>query len=281
MYTSFVAVGDSFTEGLDDLQPDGTYRGWADLVAARLATRDPGLRYANLAVRGRRLERIRDEQVPQAVAMRPDLITLAAGGNDILGFRVDVPSLTESFHHMVADLTGTGATVVVFAGFDPRGRLPLSRVLAARAAAYNAAVVGSARALGAHVVDLWHLVELYQDDMWAPDRLHLSSSGHLLVADAVLGVLGFEGEHATAASGAVTDAARRRWLAARRDDAAWARTYLAPWVGRKIRGRSTGDLVEPKRPELTQLAEQSEPSGLSPRRIDLREAEHHAARHRS
>jgi len=281
VYASFVAVGDSFTEGLDDLQPDGTYRGWADLVAARLAARDPGLRYANLAVRGRRLERIRDEQVPRAVAMRPDLITLAAGGNDILGFRVDVPSLTESFHHMVVDLTRTGATVVVFAGFDPRGRLPLSRVLAARAAAYNAAVVGSARALGAHVVDLWHLVELYQDDMWAPDRLHLSSRGHLLVADAVLGVLGFEGEHATAASGALTDAARRRWLAARRDDAAWARTYLAPWVGRKIRGRSTGDLVEPKRPELTLLAERSEPSGLSPRRIDLREMDHHAATDRS
>jgi hypothetical protein len=116
----------------------------------------------------------------------------------------------------------------------------------------------------AHVVDLWHLVELYQDAMWAPDRLHLSSRGHLLVADAVLGVLGFEGEHATAASGAVTDAARRRWLAARRDDAAWARSYLAPWVGRKIRGRSTGDLVEPKRPDL---------AAVVPDTLDLRDRE--------
>jgi hypothetical protein len=169
---------------------------------------------------------------------------------------------------------------VVFAGFDPRGRLPLSRVLAPRAAAYNAAVIDSAQALGARVVDLWHLAELYQDDMWAPDRLHLSSRGHLLVADAVLGVLGFEGDHASATSGAVTDAARRRWLAARRDDAAWARTYSAPWVGRKIRGRSTGDLVEPKRPELA-LVTQSEPSPLSSRRIDLRQAQHHAARERS
>src|SRR4051794_32880600 len=81
--------------------------------------------------------------------MRPDLITLAAGGNDIIGFRVHVPSLTESFHQVLADLTGTGATVVVFAGFDPLGRLPVSRVLAARAAAYNAAVVRSAHELGA------------------------------------------------------------------------------------------------------------------------------------
>jgi lysophospholipase L1-like esterase len=264
VYARFVAVGDSFTEGLDDLQPDGTYRGWADLVAAELASRQPGLRYANLAVRGRRLARIREEQVAHAVAMQPDLVTLAAGGNDIIGFRVDVPSLTKAFHAMVADLTATGATVVVFAGFDPRGRLPMSRVLAARAAAYNAAVVDSARRLGAQVVDLWHLVELYQDDMWAPDRLHLSSRGHLLVADAVLGVLGIEGVHATATSGAVTDAARRRWLAARRDDAAWARTYFAPWVGRKIRGRSTGDLVEPKRPHLAEV------TGPALSSIDLR-----------
>lgn len=40
-YTSFVAVGDSFTEGMSDLLPDGTYRGWADLLAARLAARSP------------------------------------------------------------------------------------------------------------------------------------------------------------------------------------------------------------------------------------------------
>jgi lysophospholipase L1-like esterase len=275
VYTRFVAVGDSFTEGLDDLRADGTYRGWADLVAAALADRNPGLRYANLAVRGRRLARIRDEQVPPALAMRPDLVAVAAGGNDIIGFRVDVPSLTRSFHEMLAELTATGARVVVFAGFDPRGRLPMSRVLAARAAAYNAAIVGSARQLGADVVDLWHLVELYQDDMWAPDRLHLSSRGHLLVADAVLGVLGIEGVHVTATSDAVTEAARRRWLAARREDAAWARAHLAPWVVRKVRGRSTGDFLEPKRPDLEAL------TNLPPRRIDLRDWDRSDARDRS
>jgi hypothetical protein len=34
MYETFVALGDSFTEGLDDVRPDGSYRGWADLGAA-------------------------------------------------------------------------------------------------------------------------------------------------------------------------------------------------------------------------------------------------------
>ncbi len=264
VFSSMVALGDSFTEGLDDLRPDGGYRGWADLVAARLATPTGDLRYANLAVRGRRLARIRDEQVPRALAMRPDLVTFAGGGNDIIGFRCDVPALVQMFRDVLADLAGTGATIVVFAGFDPRGRLPLGAVLAARAARYNAGIRASAGELGAAVVDLWHLAELYQDSMWAPDRLHLSAAGHALVADAVLDVLGMEGPHASASTQQVTDAARRRVLATRRADAAWARTYLAPWVGRQVRGRSTGDLVEPKRPDLSPLA---------PTTVDLRTRE--------
>ena len=84
-WRSYVAVGDSFTEGLDDPYPDGSFRGWADLVAARLAAEAPdGLGYANLAVRGRLFPEVIVEQVPVALAMKPDLISFAAGGNDVL-----------------------------------------------------------------------------------------------------------------------------------------------------------------------------------------------------
>src|SRR5215475_764137 len=83
-WRSYVAVGDSFTEGMNDLRPDGTFRGWADLVAARLAaerargTADgradaPSAKgdfgYANLAVRGRLFHAIVDEQVPVALSL--------------------------------------------------------------------------------------------------------------------------------------------------------------------------------------------------------------------
>jgi lysophospholipase L1-like esterase len=231
-YASMVALGDSFTEGLEDEGPDGRYRGWADLVAGELATRNPEFRYANLAVRGRRLARIRDEQVPRALAMQPDLVTLSGGGNDIIGFRCDVPALSRMLHEVLNRLAGTGATVIALAGFDPRGRLPLGRVLAARAAAYNDALADSADQVGARVVDLWHQADLYQDVMWASDRLHLSSRGHAVVA---------------------AEAVRRDWVSARRADAAWVRTYFAPWVARQVRGRSAGDLVEPKRGKLTVL----------------------------
>lgn len=251
MFGSYVALGDSFTEGLDDLRPDGTYRGWADLVAAELATAAPGFRYANLAVRGRRLAQVRDQQLDAALAMQPDLYTLAAGGNDILALRCDVDGLGRDLAEMVERLVATGAAVVVFTGFDARGRVPLGRPLAARTAQFNLSVAQSAGRLHARLVNLWALPGLSQDRMWARDRLHLSAAGHTLVARAVLAVLGlpvrlpvpdvWEGEE------------HLRWPAARRADALWVRSYLAPWVGRKLRRRSTGDGIDPKLPELTVL----------------------------
>ncbi|GAA3075002.1 hypothetical protein GCM10020254_18660 [Streptomyces goshikiensis] len=89
-YTSFVAVGDSFTEGMSDGLPDGSYRGWADLLAARLAAREPGFRYANLAVRGKLIGQIAGEQAPVAAGMGADLVTLVGGLNDALRPKVDM-----------------------------------------------------------------------------------------------------------------------------------------------------------------------------------------------
>ena len=250
MYETYVAVGDSFTEGLDDRRPDGGYRGWADLVAAELATRTADFRYANLAVRGRRLQRIRDEQLPLAEAMSPSLVTIAAGGNDLIGFRCDVAALTRSMHELLERLAHTAGTVVVFTGFDPRGRLPMSRMLAARAATYNASIRWSADQLGARVVDLWIMAGLSDPRMWANDRLHLSSEGHALIAGAVLDVLGVTPRHGAAPP---PQPAGRPWLSARRSDAQWVGSYFAPWVARKVRGRSAGDLVDPKRPMLSSV----------------------------
>lgn len=253
-YDSLVALGDSFTEGLEDRRPDGSYRGWADRVALHLAHRTPGFRYANLAVRGRRLQGVVVEQLPRAEELRPSLVTVSAGGNDILGLRCDVEALGRGMADVLARLAATGATVVCFTGFDARGRLPLGRPLAARAARYNALVTAAAELEGARVVDLWRLPGLYDDRMWSSDRLHLSSDGHALVARAVLRVLDLDAGEDDARP---LDATDRAWLAARHDDLVWARTHLAPWVGRKLRGRSSGDLIDPKRPELAPL----EPGG--------------------
>src|ERR1700722_6312510 len=111
---SFVAIGDSFTEGLDDAAPGGGFRGWADRLAGLLAAEYPGLRYANLAVRGKLLRQIVAEQVPAAAAMSPGLVSIAGGGNDILRPGADPDILAELFDAGVAGLQGAGARMLIF-----------------------------------------------------------------------------------------------------------------------------------------------------------------------
>lgn len=245
----FVALGDSFTEGLDDLRPDGTARGWADLVADVLASTQPSLEYANLAVRSLGIDAVVDEQVPAAVAMGPDLVSVAAGANDLLSVRVDVDRVVRRMAEALATLTAAGAQVVVFAGFDPRAQLPTGRLLTGRTATYNAGIRATAKRHGALLVDLWTMEQLSDPRLWAPDRLHLSTIGHQHIASVVLERIG----HAAPTDWQVPgdEAQRRRWLTARAGDLAWSWEHLRPWVIRKIRGRSMGDGRSAKYPELT------------------------------
>lgn len=244
----FVAVGDSFTEGLDDLLEDGYPRGWADLVAGHLARQDEDFRYANLAVRSRRIEQIVIEQIPEAMAMRPDLTSIVAGGNDILGLRVDLGLIADIFDLAVTKLTATGATVVAFTGFDPAGRLPFSDQLGRRVETFNQRIRESVAANGAVLVDLWAMPELADPRLWGPDRLHLDADGHRHVAGAVLHALGETPSFPWPVQ--VDSPWQPSRLAARLDDLSWSRRHLAPWVIRKVRGRAMGDGRYAKRPDL-------------------------------
>ena len=120
---SFVAIGDSFTEGLNDAAPGGGYRGWADRLAGLIAVEHPGLRYANLAVRGKLIRQIVAEQVPAAIAMSPGLVSLAAGGNDIIRPGGDPDTLKDANATLAADTPGvfvnavTGKVAYVDPGF--------------------------------------------------------------------------------------------------------------------------------------------------------------------
>ena len=253
---TFIALGDSFTEGLDDPRADQPgYLGWADRFAQMLATQQPGLRYANLALRGKRLAQVADEQVPQAVAMAPDLVSLAAGGNDLLGLRSDPDALAQTFDDLVGTLVTAGSRVLIFTGYDPR--YPVLRLIRGKVAVYNAHLRAIAAQHGCDLVDLWAMAVLRDPRALSADRLHLTPAAHHRVALRTCEVIGAAvgedwREPWPAPDGAIAPG-RSAWLAARRTDLRWAQAHAAPWVARRLRGVSSGDGLAPKRPELAPL----------------------------
>ncbi|MYS21299.1 Lysophospholipase L1 [Streptomyces sp. DvalAA-14] len=253
---SYTAVGDSFTEGVGDPGPDGAWIGWADRLAVLLAERSAraappgGFRYANLAVRGKLLDQIVAEQVPRARELAPDLVTFCAGGNDILRPGSDPDAIADRFEAAVADLGSAVGTVLVCTGFDTRG-VPVLRHLRGKIATYTAHVRAIADRHGCPVLDLWSLRSVQDRRAWSADRLHLSSEGHTRVALRAAQVLGLDGAGDPDQPWPLQP--QRLPSQVRRDNIVWAREYLVPWIGRRLRGASSGDEVTAKRPDLLPL----------------------------
>ena len=245
-WTSYVAIGDSFTEGLDDPLDDGTYRGWADLVATRLAARRPDLRYANLAVRGRLLDAVIEEQVPVALGMTPELVSFCAGGNDMLRPSFDLDQFHDRLERVIGRFVAAGSDVVMFTSADVTAVLP--RLLRGRVSRLNDVVRVVAAAHGATLVELWHHDGFRDARMWSEDRLHLSTYGHQRVSSLVLDALGAESDPEWRTG--LPPLPPKPWLHARHADLRWARQHLTPWLRRRLTGRSSGDTVRPKRPRL-------------------------------
>ncbi|WP_299537003.1 SGNH/GDSL hydrolase family protein [uncultured Streptomyces sp.] len=236
-YTSLVAIGDSFTEGMSDLLPDGTYRGWADILAARLATRTPGFRYANLAVRGKLISQIVTEQVDAAVALQPDVVTLVGGLNDTLRPKCDMGMVTARLEEAVERLAPACKTLVLMRSPGRNG--PVMERFRPRMEELFTLVDALAARHDAVVVDLYGAPSLGDPRLWDFDRLHLTAEGHERVAEAVWQALGLPAE--TDWQTPLAPTAPLRWANRRVDDVRFARQHLVPWIGRRLTGRSSGD----------------------------------------
>jgi lysophospholipase L1-like esterase len=245
----YVAIGDSFTEGMGDERPDGTPRGWADRVAAGLAeAHGEDVRYANLAIRGRLLEPIVSAQLDAALAMAPPptMVTLNGGGNDMMRRGADLARLVELTERAVQRCAAAGVRLVVLSGADPSDHLPLGRVLRRRGALLTEAVRELTARHDVLFVDCFGDAELRRAAYWSADRLHLNADGHRRVAGLVLTALGVP-----AADYRVDSAVPARRLLA---EARYYRQHVLPWVGRRLRGRSSGDGRAAKHPDWTAAA---------------------------
>jgi lysophospholipase L1-like esterase len=256
-----VCLGDSFTEGMcDDSRADGQYTGWADRVAVALAERQAPtgdtVEYANLGVRGKLLDQVIAEQIPAAVSLSPTLLTFHAGPNDVLRRGTDFADLAGRYEGAVRSLAPVDAELVLFTAIGRAGGTGrVAAALADRFQRFNDVVRKTAADHGAVVVDLEAVPALTDRRLWHEDRLHLNPDGHRRVAAAVLEAIGATDPMLTGGSEgwwreplpAASVQGRGADLAA---DLRWIRRHLVPWVGRRLRGVSSGDGRRPKDPLL-------------------------------
>lgn len=261
-FSRYVALGDSFTEGLDDPYPRGGYRGWADRLAERLAAAQPSFSYANLAIRGRKIAGIHEEQLEPALALRPDLASVMGGTNDILRPKVMLDEVAAHMESMQSALAAQGATVISFTLPNVASVIPVARIVRERMRAFNQAMREVAARTGALLIDLEEDVNSAHPAVWSEDRLHANSLGHSRIAVTVAEALGVPIPEADRIGDLdpLAPRPRHRLLLA---EVAWARQHFIPWIGRRLRGRSSGDDVLPKRPEMAPMAESTATGGVA------------------
>ena len=245
----YVAIGDSSTEGLDDPDGAGRYRGWANRLAESIDHQQGSLLYANLAIRGRRTRQIRDEQLDRALAMTPDLATLFSGTNDVVARRFDLDQVADDIEFMHRALIDAGATLLTFTLPDLTPVMPLGRLVAERVEALNDALREVSARSGAILVDFARHPVASDARLWSADRLHANSLGHGRIAEALSHALALPGS-SDSWSAPLPMTPRRSVPRRVGAELHWVGKYLLPWVWRHMRGRSSGDGLAPKRPDL-------------------------------
>ncbi|WP_426183221.1 SGNH/GDSL hydrolase family protein [Microbacterium sp. TWP3-1-2b2] len=231
----FVAIGDSFTEGVGDELPDGRVRGWADIAAQGWAdAAGHTIQYANLAIRGKLAWPIVQEQLEPALALNPTHLSFNGGGNDMLRPRTDLEHIADTFSRVLRRCDEQGVTVILLSGANPAGQLPMGSLIQRRGDELSAAVLRRVadrpdviRALN------WPDRELARSPYWSEDRLHMNAAGHHRVAARVLDALGYEPPAEWWAPNAVGPAGAV--------GLAYYREHVGPWVRRRLTRTSSGD----------------------------------------
>lgn len=182
-----MALGDSFTAGHDAAAGER----WADRLAASLARRSPGLSYANLAVDGANSAEVL-QQLPQALALRPDLVTVICGANDVLlTSRPDVEGYKARFSRILGGLRegAPGAAILTatapggwqFLELRPRTKARLVRALGE----LNAATRSVAARHRVPCLDVAGHPGLAERENFGLDGLHPSRLGHERAAEEI------------------------------------------------------------------------------------------------
>lgn len=121
MWKRFVAIGDSFTEGIGDEVEGIALKSWVDHFV-QLCVND--IEYANFAKRGLVTKEIRSQQLEKALTFNPELVSLIAGANDVLKGRWNHDAYKNDMEFMIDRLSKTGADIMIANLPDFTVRLP-------------------------------------------------------------------------------------------------------------------------------------------------------------
>ncbi len=252
----YVAIGDSLTEGLcdDSRQEPGQVRGWADRLSMLLVQggdRPARLRYANLAVRSRTVGDVLDRQIPHAIALRADLVTVLIGANDLSRRGASPALIADRLGTGIRRLRDSGADVLVVTPFiAPWPGLRALNRLTVRLATELHRVAAET---GAQLLDFTQDPDRVDERMWAADRVHLSSYGHRVLSYRAAAALGVPGASALGALDALMHDDAPETRIDRISTPAWIWTHVRPWAGRRLRGRTAGDGLAPKHTTLIEV----------------------------
>jgi lysophospholipase L1-like esterase len=273
-WNTVVTVGDSVNEGLwDSVDPeldltkleaqqeffDAPVFGWADRLAAHLSRHRahiglPPVNYASLAVRGKLIKYIVENEIPAALKLNPDLVIMDGGGNDILRPGTSIDQVVHFFEYGLQQIRKTGADVVMLLPSQPGGSLlSLTR---SKSADYCARLHSLANRYDCYIVDMWDYPNLVDARLWSQDRIHPTPECHERIAQMALLGLGLPADPAWAKNNNL----RRRLpgnpqpLPERvHESTEWFKSYVLPWVDRRLHGVSSGDNREGKRLEPTPM----------------------------
>ena len=249
-YRSYVAIGDSLSEGLGDFtfSLDRNLNGWTDRLAFILAKEAEvagyEFQYANLALRGSKLTKIMEQQLRHALRLQPDLVTVMAGSNDLMSKPETIGDLRKTYRSGLQELLAAGSDVVVANTINPL-HLKVFRPLRYPAERFSEMIEDVASELDIPVLDVFGIDSFEQLMFWAEDMVHFSGHGHIKVANQAARLLDLNYRFPELDAQELTPISRGLV-----ETVTWVGRDVIPFFQRKFKGVTSGDGLDPKHTRL-------------------------------
>jgi lysophospholipase L1-like esterase len=189
----FVVLGDSVSAGIGDPVAGVPAASAFDVVAAALQHVHPAMLYTNLAERGLLIAEVRERQLEAALSLRPGLVSVIAGGNDILKGLWDVQNYEAQLEAMLAAFTARQVQVITATWFNPTLHRSLPAEQRSRLVSQlqegNEVTRRLSQQYGTLLVEFWEQSIGGQARFWSQDGKHPNALGYREIAAQLLAAL--------------------------------------------------------------------------------------------